>query len=249
MSPAGRGTAPQGGGSITFTLNGQLVSARAGETVLEACRDNGAELPTLCNLEGLQPLGACRMCLVEVEGSPRLAAACVTSVVEHMVIRTDSERLRRYRRMLVELLFAERNHVCAICVANGRCELQDLAYEVGMDHVRYAYQYPRTRLDASHPRFVHDAARCVLCARCVRVCDEIEGAHTWDISGRGERCRVITDLAQPWGASDSCTSCGKCVQVCPTGALYEKERSAATRKSQAFLTYLRKAREEKQWIR
>lgn len=237
------------GGSITFTLDGQLVSARAGETLLEACRDNGAHLPTLCHLDGLAAVGACRMCLVEVEGSPRLAAACVTAVSEGMSVRTATPRLKAYRRMLIELLFAERNHVCAICVANGHCELQALAYEVGMDHVRFDYRHPRTDLDASHPRYVHDAARCVLCARCVRVCDEIEGAHTWDIANRGARARVITDLARPWGESDTCTACGKCVQVCPTGALYEKERSAATRKSPAFLTYLRRAREEKRWIR
>ncbi|HEX7489937.1 MAG TPA: bidirectional hydrogenase complex protein HoxU [Anaeromyxobacteraceae bacterium] len=235
--------------SVTFTLDGQLVSARGGETLLEACRDNGVKLPTLCHLDGLSDVGACRLCMVEVEGAPKLAAACVAQVAEGISIRTDTERLRRYRRQIVELLFAERNHVCAVCVANGHCDLQQLGYAVAMDHVRYAYQFPETKLDATHPRFVHDAARCVLCTRCVRVCDEIEGAHTWDVSGRGSGCLVITDLAQPWGASDSCTSCGKCVQVCPTGALFEKERGAATPKSRDFLTYLKTAREKKQWIR
>jgi bidirectional [NiFe] hydrogenase diaphorase subunit len=236
-------------GSVTLSIDGALVSAREGDTVLEVCREHGVPLPTLCHLDGLDDVGACRLCMVEVEGSPRLAAACVTSVAEGMVLRTATDRLRRYRRQIVELLFAERNHVCAICVANGKCELQALAYGVGMDFVRYAYQFPRLEVDASHIRFVHDASRCVLCTRCVRVCDEIEGAHTWDVAGRGHTCRVVTDLAQPWGSAESCTLCGKCVQVCPTGALFEKERSFQTMKAQDFLTYLRTAREKKQWIK
>lgn len=235
--------------SVTLTIDGRLVSAREDETLLDACRENGTPLPTLCHVDGLGDVGACRLCLVEVEGSPRLAAACVTRVQEGMAVRTATPRLQAYRRQIVELLFAERNHACAVCVSNGRCELQRLGYAVGVDHVRYAYQFPRHDVDASHPRFVHDPARCVLCTRCVRVCDEIEGAHTWDVAGRGQHCRVITDLAQPWGAAESCTACGKCVQVCPTGALYEKEKSAGTRKSQDFLTYLKTAREKKQWIR
>ena len=124
--------------------------------------------------------------------------------------------------MIVELLFAERNHVCAICVVNGYCELQKLGYAVGMDHVRFPYQTPALEIDASHRRFALDNNRCVLCQRCVRVCDEVEGAHTWDVRGRGAFAQVITDLNAPWGESQSCTSCGKCVQVCPTGALFEK---------------------------
>jgi bidirectional [NiFe] hydrogenase diaphorase subunit len=119
-----------------------------------------------------------------------------------------------------------------------------------MDHVRYAYQHPPTELDASHPRFVLDQGRCILCTRCVRVCDEIEGAHTWDVAGRGASSKVITDLCQPWGKSESCTSCGKCVQVCPTGSLFEKVHAAGGMvKNRSFLTYIKNAREKKQWIR
>lgn len=235
----------------TLTVNGRPVSAQAGATVLEVCRENGMPLPTLCHLDGLSDVGACRLCMVEVQGSPKLQAACVTEVQEGMDVQTETDRLKRYRRQIVELLFAERNHVCAVCVVNGHCELQALAASVGMDHVRFRYQHPSTEMDASHPRFIVDHARCVLCTRCVRVCDEVEGAHTWDVSGRGTAARVVTDLATPWGKSDSCTSCGKCVQVCPTGALVDKEKASGGMmvKQRGFLTYITTAREKKQWIK
>ncbi len=234
----------------TLQIDGKPVSAGVDQSLLDVARENGVELPTLCHLDGLGDVGACRLCLVEVKGSSKLLPACTTEAVEGMEVTTDSERLRRYRRQIVELLFAERNHVCAVCVANGSCELQDVARKVGLDHVRFEYQHPRTELDASHPRYVLDHARCILCTRCVRVCDEIEGAHTWDVAGRGILSRVITDLAQPWGKSDTCTSCGKCVNVCPTGALFEKEKAATgVRKNKDFLTYIRNAREKKQWSR
>jgi bidirectional [NiFe] hydrogenase diaphorase subunit len=234
----------------TLSVNGKPVSAREGDTLLDVCRESGVRIPTLCHIDGLSDVGACRLCMVEVKGSPRLFPACVTRAEEGMEVQTDTDRLRKYRRQIVELLFAERNHVCSICVVNGHCELQAVAIQVGMDHVRFEYQHPVTEMDASHPRFVLDHSRCILCTRCVRVCDEIEAAHTWDVAGRGTGARVITDLAQPWGESASCTSCGKCVQVCPTGSLFEKAGTAGGFvRNRDFLTYIRNAREKKQWIR
>ena len=160
-----------------------------------------------------------------------------------MEVTTRSERLDRYRRTVLELLFAEGNHICSVCVANGHCELQALAQQLGMDHVRVPYFSPRRGVDASHKRFTFDADRCILCTRCVRVCNEIEGAHTWDVMGRGMNSRVITDLHEPWGDSASCTSCGKCVQVCPTGALVEKGNAVAESvKHPDFLPYLKRTR-------
>jgi len=224
---------------VTLKIDGRDLSANADDTVLEVARENGIFIPRICNIDGLTAIGACRLCLVEIKGSPKLVPACVAKVAEGMEVTTRSERLDRYRRVILEMLFAERNHVCSVCVSNGHCELQALAFDIGMTHVRVPYRYQRINLDASHPRFTVDHNRCVLCTRCIRVCDEIEGAHTWDLVGRGTNARVITDLNQPWGDSDTCTSCGKCVNVCPTGALAIKGNSVAEMsKRKQFLPYL-----------
>ncbi len=211
--------------TVEIQVNDKKIKAEAGQTVLAACRQNGIEIRTLCALKGLSMVGACRLCLVEMEGSPRLFPACTTLVAANQKYRTDTERLRKYQRLTVELLFAERNHVCSVCVANNRCELQNLGYQVGMDHVRFPYLNPPCPVDASHPYFVLDHNRCVLCTRCVRVCDEVEGAHNWDVQGRGIESRVISDFCQPWGESTTCTSCGKCLEVCPVGAIWPKDKA------------------------
>lgn len=210
---------------ITVTIDGQELKVREGQSILGVARSNDIYIPTLCFLKGLSALGGCRLCLVEVQGVPRLLPACVTKVSDGMVVTTDSPKLQEYRRMILELLLAERNHICAFCVASGHCELQDLAQRLGVTYVRYPYRFPRYAVDASHERFLYDPNRCVLCTRCVRACEEVEGARTWNVMGRGIRSFMITDLHGKWGESPTCTTCGKCVQVCPTGALAEKGRA------------------------
>jgi bidirectional [NiFe] hydrogenase diaphorase subunit len=230
---------------VTLQIDGRDVSATSQQKLLQVARENGVKIPTLCFLEGLSVYGGCRLCLVEVEGSNKLMPACTTSVSEGMKVVTSSPRLEKYRKMIVEMLLSERTHICSVCVSNGNCELQWLAQNLGVDHIRFSYLYPDAAVDASHDRFVLDQNRCVLCTRCVRVCDEIEGAHTWDVMGRGIASLVITDLAEPWGESQSCTSCGKCVNVCPTGALSLKGKSVAEMsKQKQFLPYLTMMRGE-----
>lgn len=222
----------------TLIVDGREVSARRGQTILEVAREHGIEIPTLCHMEGLNDVGACRLCVVEVKGSNKLFPACITAVFEGMEVTTQSERLLKHRRTILELLFAERNHVCSVCVANGHCELQSLAQQLGVTHVRLPYRNPLLEVDASHERFTLDHNRCILCTRCVRVCAEIEGAHVWDVMGRGIDSMVITDLHDQWGKS-SCTRCGKCVQVCPTGALFDKSKVGSDHpKYPDFLPYL-----------
>lgn len=235
---------------VTLTIDGQQVSAHADRSVLDAAREHGIAIPTLCHLDGLSDVGACRLCVVEVEGWTRLAAACTTRPQEGMVVRTDTERLRQHRRTIIEFLASEGNHHCAVCVSNGHCELQDHATNLGLDFVRVPYLYPAKGLDASHPDFVLDHNRCILCTRCVRVCHEVEGAHVWDIAWRGIHCSIVADLDRPWGEATTCTSCGKCVAVCPTGALFAKGASVGEMtKRTDFLRYIVNARTRKEWDR
>jgi bidirectional [NiFe] hydrogenase diaphorase subunit len=227
----------------TLTIDEEEVSARAGQTILEVARENDINIPTLCHLEGLNDVGACRLCLVEIKGSNKLLPACMATVQEGMEVSTNTERLRKHRRNILELLFAERNHICSVCVSNGRCELQTLAQEQGLTHVRLPYRNPNLAVDASNERFTVDHNRCILCQRCVRVCAEIEGAHVWDTMGRGINSLIISDLHEEWGES-SCTRCGKCVQVCPTGALFDKTKVGFDHpKNPDFLPYLNLMRE------
>lgn len=228
----------------TLKIDGRDIGAHEDETILQVARQNDIEIPTLCQLDGLTVVGACRLCLVEVVNWNKLVPACATYVEEGMEVVTQSERIQKYRRMILELLFAEGNHICAMCVSNGNCELQDMAVKLGMDHVRYPNLDPVRRVDMTHDRFVLDANRCILCLRCVRVCDEIEGAHTWDVFGRGASSTIVSDFNTNWGASPTCSSCGKCVNVCPTGALVEKGKASGEMvKRTEFLSYLTKMRE------
>ena len=208
---------------ITLTIDSKPCQGFEGQTILEVASAHGITIPTLCHLKGLTPLGGCRVCIVEIEGSPKLVPSCATPATHQSKVLTQSERVQSLRRVTLELLFSERNHNCPFCPSNkGDCELQSLAYRAGMDSVRYPFLYPGLPVDLSGRYFGLDHNRCVLCARCVRACDEVEGIHTLDIANRGAKNQILVDGRADFGSSETCTNCGACVAACPTGALFDK---------------------------
>ena len=208
---------------ISLTINGKPCEGESGQTILEVARANGAYIPTLCYMKQLSPWGGCRLCIVELEGNPRVLPSCSTPATDGSKVITHSDRLVNLRKVTLELLFSERNHICPICPLNkGDCGLQHQGYAHGIDGIRFPYLYPALPVDLSAKYFGIDHNRCILCTRCVRTCDEIEGVHTLDIAGRGERNRVVVDLGKTFGESPTCTLCGACVANCPTGALSDK---------------------------
>jgi bidirectional [NiFe] hydrogenase diaphorase subunit len=207
-------------GTVKLKIDNVEVSVPEGTTILEAAKNNGIVIPTLCNLEGLTGYGGCRLCMVEIHGSPKLFAACVTPVGMGMEVVTQSDKLREYRKMAIQFILSERTHICSVCVANNACELQKLANDLGVDHVMFEREWTSLPVDSTHDFLVLDRNRCILCTRCIRVCDEIEGVHTLDLKMRGKDAQVIVDLDEDWGNSASCTSCRKCAKVCPVGAIY-----------------------------
>ena len=206
--------------TIKLKIDGVEVTAEEGTTILKAAKDVGIIIPTLCSLEGLTAYGGCRLCLVEVSGTPKLFPACTTTVAPGMDVTTKSDKLKEYRKLAVQLLLAERTHICSVCVADDHCELQAMANQLGVDHVMFERNWTREEIDSTHDFLVIDRNRCILCTRCIRVCDQIEGVHTLDLKLRGKDSQVIMDLDEKWGSSCSCTSCRKCAKVCPVGAIY-----------------------------
>ena len=207
---------------VNLTIDGKIIEVKEGTTVLNAARQAGVEIPTLCDHPQLTPYGGCRLCLVEVEGARTLQPSCTMPVSNNMVVKTDSEKIREARKFVLTMIFSERNHFCPYCqVSGGDCELQNSAYDEGMTHWPIQPNWKPYPVDASHPFIVLEHNRCILCRRCVRACGELVGNFTLGFEERGADSTLVADLGLPLGES-SCIGCGTCVQVCPTGALIDR---------------------------
>jgi len=212
---------------VTVTIDNKKVEVEEGSTVLEAAKKVGITIPTLCALPEIEHTpGACRVCVAEVEGQRALVASCVFPVTEGMVIRTNTDRVRKARKMVVELLLANHPPECTTCVRNGNCELQKVAEQVGVREVRFDTAFPPEEevIDTSSPAIVRDTRKCILCQRCVTVCDQVQTVSVLTPASRGSDARVVPTFNLPLGET-SCTNCGQCVLVCPVGALYEKDQT------------------------
>ncbi len=208
---------------ITLTIDERALQVGPGTTVLQAAQAAGIEIPNLCHHPELRPNGGCRLCIVEVEGRPSPLPSCGLLCDEGMVVSTQSERLQEMRREIIDLLLSDHPLRCVTCDKSGDCDLQRFAYDLGLSETSYDVEVSRTLYQDDNPMFVRDHQYCILCGKCVRVCDEIVGASAIEISGRGFTSRVSTPFDMPM-ADSTCVFCGNCVQVCPTAALMPRSR-------------------------
>jgi formate dehydrogenase major subunit len=207
---------------IEITINGKKISAPKGTTVLRAAELAGIQIPKLCDHKELSPYGGCRLCIVEVKGMKVPIASCTLPISDGMEIETETEALKKSRKFILSMLFSERNHFCPFCqVSGGDCELQNAAYCEEMTHWPIQPGWSNFPVDTSHPYFVLDNNRCILCRRCMRACAEMAGNFTLSVAERGAKSMIVADINVPLGES-TCIKCGSCVQVCPTGALIDR---------------------------
>lgn len=228
--------------TITITLNGTNYEVGQDQTILQAARQNGVRIPTLCYHKDLTPTGNCRMCMVEVKNSRFLQAACVTQVANGMEINTMSEKVVKSRRLSLQMMLANHPQDCITCEAGGDCELQDLAYEYKVEVPEWGSKGNRYWVDSDPNPFIRvDMNRCILCRRCVQACAEIQVRNVWGVANRGFEEKIVaganTELLQA-----RCESCGQCVAYCPTGALtnkisYGKGRQNKVQKIPTICTY------------
>ncbi len=206
----------------SFILNGKTIDFEQGLMILEAAGNAGVKIPTLCYLKGATPTGACRICLVEVSGARSLVAACSTPVSPDMEVFTETERVHKTRKMNVELLLSSGSHDCLVCEANGRCGLQDLAYQYGIKEPRFKREDVIYPTEEENPFIIRDFSRCILCGRCVQACNEVVVNRAISYGYRGAQGKIVTGGDRPYNDSE-CVFCGQCVEVCPVGALTEKK--------------------------
>ena len=209
---------------VSIEIDGIKTQAREGESILRAARDFGVDIPKLCATDSLKAFGSCRLCVVEVEGRKGYPASCTTPVDEGMQIRTQTPAVAKLRRNVMELYISDHPLDCLTCSAKGDCELQDMARAVGLRDVRYGFDgenHLDAEIDDSNPYFSFDSSKCIVCSRCVRACDEVQGTFALTIEGRGFESKVSASMGEKFIDSE-CVSCGACIQACPTATLMEK---------------------------
>ncbi|WP_369281799.1 [FeFe] hydrogenase, group A [Oscillibacter sp. GMB15532] len=208
---------------VNIEINGRFLSVPEGSTILNAAQEAGIPIPHLCYLKEINEIAACRICVVELEGTQRLIPACNTQVEEGMVIRTNSPRVRSARRTNLRLILSEHNSTCTTCIRSGNCALQTLSHDLNIHYQPYRLQPEKSRVDLDAP-VVREASKCIKCMRCVQVCDKVQGMHIWDVAGTGSRTTVDVSFNRLLKNTD-CTFCGQCVTHCPTAALTVRDDS------------------------
>jgi len=205
--------------TIFLSINGVKVSAQAGQTIIQAADAAGIYIPRLCHMPGLDPYGSCRVCTVYVDGRP--CSACTTPATDGMIVQSDTEALNAFRKMIIEMLFVEGNHFCMFCEKSGNCELQAVAYRLGIVAPRFEYTWPHREVDASHPDIMIDHNRCILCSRCVRTSRDVDGKHVFGFVGRGAAKRIgVNSSARLADTKVDVTD--QALDACPVGALLRK---------------------------
>lgn len=211
--------------TVRFTIDGREIEARRGRTIREAAEDSGVYIPRLCHKEGLEPWGGCRVCMVKVNGRP--VSSCTQPATEGMIVESETDEVVGWRKSLVEMLFVEGNHFCMFCEKSGNCELQAMAYRLGIAAPRYPYLWPKREVDASHPDVMLDRNRCILCARCVRTSRDVDGKSVFGFEGRGPEKRIAVNCDTVLKDTDL-DKTDEAVDACPVGAILRKRVGYAT---------------------
>lgn len=221
-------------GDVELTINGIPVTVPEGTTILEAARENGIDIPTLCYLQNLSPVGACRLCVVEVEGSRTLVGSCHTPVTKGMVIQTHSPKVLKTRRVLVELMLASHPDSCLVCDKANLCELRNIAADLNIGLPRFNIKKHYFPVEDENPSIIRDMSKCILCRRCVAACQSLKGEKIFSIAYRGFDSKVVYELDQPLGSEETCRDCNTCISLCPTGALRKPVRPGEKKQGQVL---------------